>query len=103
VGLVKGAGDSCVVIHKAIMRRVKAKYIAHAIVVICCFFSSYLALAGTILTHIIFTFSGLIELLCSVFSKKIKAADQPPLALGPESHPEIGTERNDYYYESLLD
>ncbi|HKC37648.1 MAG TPA: TMEM175 family protein [Chitinophagaceae bacterium] len=74
MGFVKAEGDSSVVIHKAIMRRVRAKYIAYALVVICCFFSSYLALAGTILIHIIFTFSGFIELLVSASGKKIKTA-----------------------------
>jgi len=70
-GLVKVEGDSCVVIHKAIMRRVRAKYIAYLIAVCCCFFSSYLALIGTIFIHIIFTFSGFIELLFSFSKKKI--------------------------------
>ena len=93
IGLVKR--DLCVVIHKAIMKRVKAKYIAYGIVVGCCFFSSYLALAGTIFIHIIFTFSGLIELLYTALIKKFKTPNQPQLITFPQSPADTALEFND--------
>jgi uncharacterized membrane protein len=84
MGLVKDE-DYCVVIHKAIMRRVRAKYLAYGIVVGCCFFNSYLALGGTILIHVVFTFSGFIELLYIVLVKKFKTPGHPLLITFPES------------------
>ena len=94
-GLVKREGDSSIVIHKAIMRRVGAKYIAHGIVVVCCFFNSYLALAGTILTHVIFTFSGLIELLYSSSEKKINTTGHSLQSVSPGLPAETGTMTNE--------
>jgi uncharacterized membrane protein len=101
-GLAKGASDSSVVIHKAIMRRVRAKYLAYGIVVICCFFSSYLALAGTILIHIIFTFSGFIELLISFSGKRAKTNGNPQAILKSESPAETDIDPNDYVNERSL-
>jgi Ca2+-dependent lipid-binding protein len=82
------------------MRRVRAKYIAHAIVVACCFFSSYLALAGTILTHIIFTFSGLIEIFYSVLTKKIRPFRRLPQRSASQSPAENDSDSNEYLNES---
>lgn len=95
IGLVKR--DLCVVIHRAIMQRVRAKYMAYGIVVGCCFFSSYLALAGTILIHIIFTFSGVIELLYTVSVKKFKTPGHPQLITFPGYPTGAATESNDRY------
>jgi uncharacterized membrane protein len=71
-GLVKLEGSEGIVIHKAIMNRARTAFIAYAIVASCCFYSSYLALCGTILVHIIFVFTGFIEMLHSLVRKKNK-------------------------------
>ena len=71
--LVKLEGNERMVIHKAIMNRARTAFIAYVIVAGCCFFSSYLALCGTILVHIVFTFTGFIEMLHSLVSKKSKS------------------------------
>jgi uncharacterized membrane protein len=71
-GLVKLEGNERIVIHKAIMNRVRTAFIAYVIVAGCCFYSSYLALCGTILVHIIFTFTGFIEMIYSLLWKKAK-------------------------------
>jgi uncharacterized membrane protein len=68
--LVKLEGNERIVIHKAIMNRARTAFIAYAVVAGCCFFSSYLALVGTILVHIIFTFTGFIEMLDFLLRKK---------------------------------
>lgn len=70
---------------------------AYGIVVGCCFFSSYLALAGTILIHIIFTFSGVIELLYTVSVKKFKTPGHPQLITFPGYPTGAATESNDRY------
>jgi len=101
-GLVKADGDSCVVIHKAIMLRVKAKYMAYALAVCCCFFNSYLALAGTILIHIVFTFSGLIEMLNCFLRKKKKHASHSQEIVTPTSLTESETDPNDYINERAM-
>ena len=85
IGLVRVEEDSCVVIHKAIMRRVRAKFMAYIVVVGCCLFSSYLALAGIIIIQIIFTFSGLIEMLYCIRIKKANVASQSLMKLATES------------------
>jgi uncharacterized membrane protein len=72
-GLVKVEGNDKIVIHKAIMSRAKTAFVAYAILIGCCFFSSYLALCGTILVHVIFTFGGFIEMLYSKRTQKIKS------------------------------
>jgi len=72
-GLVKLEGDDRIVIHKAIIHRAKTAFMAYGIVVGCCFFSSYLALCGTILIHVIFSFGGFIEILFSKRRQKIKS------------------------------
>jgi|SRR5688572_731377 len=100
MGLVKS--EACIVIHKAIMLRVRAKYIAYAIVVCCCFFSSYLALAGTILIHVIFTFSGFIELLICFSGKKIRTANNSRQILMLKAPAEPGTDSNTYLNESAV-
>jgi len=71
-GLVKVEGINDVLIHRAIMSRAKAAFIAYAIVVVCCFFNSYLALSCAILVHVIFSFRGFIEMLSSKRIHKIK-------------------------------
>lgn len=81
-GLVKLEGNEAIAIHNAIMKRAKTAFIAYAIVAGCCFYNSYLAICGTILVHIIFSFSGFIEMLLTLASKKSKAlvtlpADEP--------------------------
>ena len=98
MGLVNG--EICVVIHKAIMQRVRAKYIAYAISVCCCFFGSYLALAGTILIHVIFTFSGFIELLICFSGKKVKTPNNSQQILMLKSPVETDKNSNDYLNES---
>jgi uncharacterized membrane protein len=65
VGLVKVDGNEEFVIHKAILSRTRTAFVAYAILIGCCFFSSYVALCGFILVHIIFTFSGFIKMLNS--------------------------------------
>ena len=77
-GLVKVEGKEGIAIHREIMRRAKIAFLAYAIVVACCFFSSYLALSSTILVHVILTFGGFIELLHSKRSKKSTAQTQSP-------------------------
>lgn len=77
-GLVKLEGHDTVVIHKAIMTRARTACIAYLIVACCCFYSSYLALCGTILVHITFTFTGFIEMLHSLVRKKIIGINHNP-------------------------
>jgi len=72
-GLVTVEGNDGIVIHKAIMRRAKTVFMAYAIVIGFCLFSSYLALCGAILVHVIFTFGGFIEMLYSKRKQKIKS------------------------------
>lgn len=73
-GLVKPGGYERVVVHKAIMNRARTAFIAYVIVLGCCFYSSYLALCGTILTHIVFTFTGFLEMLQVLLRKKSNVA-----------------------------
>jgi uncharacterized membrane protein len=77
-GLVKVEENTGIVVNKAIMKRAKAAFTAYGIVAICCLFNSYLALASTILVHVIFTFGGVIEMLYWKRTQKIKSA-QPIL------------------------
>jgi len=93
-GLVKPEGNERVVIHKAIMNRARTAFIAYVIVVVCCFFSSYLALCGTILMHIIFAFTGFIELLHSLSRKKIKGIGHNRPLITPKLSPEPVIEVN---------
>jgi uncharacterized membrane protein len=72
-GLMKLEANQSIAIHKAIMTRTRIVFGAYAILIGCCFFSSYLALYGFILVHFIFTFSGFIDMLHSKRMKKIKS------------------------------
>ena len=94
-GLVKLEGNERVVIHKAIMNRARTAFIGYVIVAGCCFYSSYLALCGTILMHIIFAFTGFIEMLHSLARKKIKALNQNAPLLSPKDPPEHVIELKD--------
>lgn len=87
-GLVKLEGNEGSVIHKAIMNRARTAFIAYVIVVVCCFFSSYLALCGTILMHTIFAFTGFIEMLHSLLRKKIKGIVRNPSLMSSKLLPE---------------
>ena len=72
-GLVKLDANQSIAIHKAILTRTRYLFGTYAILIGCCFFSSYLALCGFILAHVIFTFSGFIEMLYTKRTKKIKS------------------------------
>ena len=76
-GLVKADGSQAPAIHKAIMKRARAAFCAYSIVIVFCFFDSYLALSGTILVHIIFTFSGFIAVLKSSWRKEMASVATP--------------------------
>jgi hypothetical protein len=86
-GLVKLEENERAIIHKAIMNRARSAFIAYVIVVGCCFYSSYLALCGTILMHIIFSFTGFIEMLYTVLRKKIKSIGHNSQLVKPELAP----------------
>lgn len=64
-GLVKVDGSNNSVIHRAIMKRARTAFIVYAIIAGCCFINSYLALCATIVKHILFSFTGFIEMLPS--------------------------------------
>ena len=82
-GLVKPEGNETVIIHKAIMTRARTAFIGYIIVVGCCLYSSYLALCATILMHMIFSFTGFIEMLHSFLRRKIKCIVHKPLLPSP--------------------
>ena len=73
-GLVNVEQTAGVVVNNAIMKRAKTAFTAYGIVAISCLFNSYLALASTILVHVIFTFGGIIEMLYWKRGHKIKIA-----------------------------
>lgn len=75
-GLIKPEGAQTIDIHKAIIRRAKAAFIGYSIVMICCFFNSYLAIFGTIALHIIFKFTGFIEMFVLFRRNKIKRGNK---------------------------
>ena len=94
-GLVKVEGNNEIVIHKAIMRRTKTAFVAYGIVVICCFFSSYLALCGTMLIHVFFTFGGFMEMLNSKRKQKINGTGHKLIQVTSQGFPEDIAEGND--------
>jgi uncharacterized membrane protein len=94
-GLVKLEENERITIHKAIMNRARTAFIAYLIVVCCCFYSSYLALCGTILMHIIFSFNGFIEMLYTALRRKIKGIGHNSKLVKPELAPETVIEVTD--------
>ncbi len=90
-GLVKTEGDDKKNIHRAIMKRARTALIGYVLVVVCCSFSSYLALAVTILMHIMFAFSGFFEMLHSFLTRKTKRTHQNPLRVsrGPQQDTQV--------------
>jgi len=83
-GLVKLHGNERVAIHKAIVSRARTAFIAYVIVAGCCFYSSYMALCGTILMHIIFAFTGFIEMLHLLVRKQFNGIGRKPALIEPE-------------------
>jgi len=94
-GMVKVEGNDGVVIHKAIMTRAKTAFVAYSIVAGFCLFNSYLALCGTILVHIFFSFSGLIEMIYSKPAQKIKITKRKPTQVASDGSDRDFSERND--------
>ena len=94
-GLVKVEGNNGIVIHRAIMNRTKTAFMAYGIVVGFCFFSSYLALCGTMLIHVFFTFGGFIEMLNSKRKQKINGTDHKLIHVTSQGFAEDSAEGND--------
>jgi hypothetical protein len=77
------------------MSRTKAAFVAYGIVVSCCFFSSYLALCGTMLIHVFFTFGGFIEMLNSKRKQKLIGTGHKLIHVTSQGFPEDIAEGND--------
>lgn len=60
------------VVHKAVMKLARTALISYGIVAACCFFNSYLALLGTIILQLAFTFAGFIETLHTKYKRRVK-------------------------------
>jgi uncharacterized membrane protein len=70
--LVQSEENKELAIHNAIMRLAKTALISYSVVAICCFFSSYLALCGTIFLQLTITFTGFLELIYSKYKRSAK-------------------------------